>query len=235
MLRKILFVSALLLATNLYAQTATLTVTGTTAVPVCTFILGSGGVADFGTLTAAAVQAWQVAPSPSRYVSSVAMAKTLTLSVDCPTPAKVAISFIDNKAATASPSASSSIVSFGLGIYTPAGRAATNIGRYYLAYGNLTVRATPTDTAVAPAMKLLTTGVATASSTWHMAVGEEDRYVIPGRPVGFGLAATALTPDSLSTISGDLIVYFEPLTEVVNSATTVINLDGSATATLMFL
>ena len=235
MLRKLFFVSAILSAVSVHAQTATLTVTGTLAVPVCTFTLGSGGIANFGSLSAAVVQSWQVAPSPSRYVSAVAVAKTVTLAVDCPTPAKFAISFIDNKASTASPPASFSIVRFGLGMYTPVSRAATNIGSYYLAYSNLTVKATPADTAAAPAVKLLTTGVATASSTWHKAVGEEGIYVIPGRPVGFGVAATALTPDSLSNINADLVVYFEPLTEVVNSATTVINLDGSATATLAFL
>lgn len=233
--KSLVFGALLLAASASQAKSNILAVSGTIGVTACTLSLSGGGVANFGALTAHDVQTAPVTDDlgVSRYV--VGITKTVTMTVLCPTAAKVALSFVDNRATSASPSAAVNIYRLGLGTYTVPGGVAANIGSYYLYAPTINVKATAAAVAAAPASRLYTAGAASSTSIWHKAADSETNYIAVGNSLGFATTATSTTPDSLVSIVGDLDMRIELLTATVNSATTTITLDGSTTVTLVTL
>lgn len=236
MLKKIIG-AGLLLATAAAAQAASTgwTVTGTIVPPPCNLTLSGGGVAAFGTIAGTVVQGWPKLSGPARYSGIDAkVMKSLNLAVNCPNLATFALYFQDNKAATLAGPAGQAY-SFGLGTYTPPGRAATNLGRYVVAYDKFVIKATSAGGSIPPRMKLLADGTATASSSWKQATLNDAIYLPSGKSLGFVSGVLSTKPDALLSAGGPIDFYFEPLQDVVDSATSDITLDGSVTVTLILL
>ena len=219
------------------AQTASVTVSGSITPGTCTMSLGGGGAAAFGKLDRTTVKSWPIAGVPARFLSPTP--QNVSLLVNCSTPTKMAIRVTDNRAATASPGITTDPASYGLGTYTAPGGTAQNIGIFAIDHSDLKIKATTAATAAAPAVTLISAGLATATSTWAAATA-----AAPGNPVvnflsaysfGFSTSAAAATPDSLVSIAGNLKVSIQPIVTVVDSSTTNIVLDGSATVSLIGL
>ncbi|MBN9410952.1 MAG: DUF1120 domain-containing protein [Burkholderiales bacterium] len=217
------------------APSATLTVGGTVTAPICSLALAGGGAATFGTITRPLTGWTTISTAPARYQAPASKKQTVALNVSCPAPTKMALAMQDNRSASVVAPASA-VANFGLGTYTPAGGGtATNIGNFFVDYTGLQITPTVGGTAAAPAVKLVTAGTATSSSTWAAATGVLASYLPTSQSLGFAATAGATTPDSLASIAGNLVVNVELSKATVDAATSDITLDGNATITLVGL
>lgn len=89
------------------ADTTTLTINGVIKPPSCTPAFSGGGIIDYGDIPSTNLNAGAVTELP---------AKSVTLTVNCPASAKIAVSAVDNRRGTDS---TGGVSSFGLG-KTPA-------------------------------------------------------------------------------------------------------------------
>ncbi|MNJ48387.1 hypothetical protein D3C77_435800 [compost metagenome] len=105
---------AALAATQAFASTVEMTVTGTITPSACTPTLSNNGVVDYGLVHAESLDNFQL---PDR---------TLTLSVSCSAETSIAVIATDNRSGTASTPGD---VYFGMGTY-----ATKPIGRYSMAF-----------------------------------------------------------------------------------------------------
>jgi len=223
--------AALPAAVTQAATTVEWTVVGSMTPSSCAMQLGDGGKVNIGTVSSATVRTWLAAPDfpDSYYKSSI---RQLMLTVDCPSPTKMALSFVDNRSATVLQPLSTT--SFGLGRHVFSGMV-SNIGEYQVSMNGLQIRTSTGSTLMSPAVRLLANGVANSGSVWARATGDADIHIQPSKSLGFAANSGASAPDFLMNIVGPLdfsILLHRP---VVNGATTDINLDGAATVTLTII
>jgi len=228
--------AALIVAASAHAQvgpynSTELTVKGRILPGPCGIVLTGGGLADFGDLPQAIVKTWPVAGvgALARYEVPAAQAKSVPLAVHCDAPAKFALVFTDNRTASVSPV---DAFRFGLGQYSPAGGTAVSIGSYLLGYDDFTVQATIGGALTRPFTRLINSAIP-GTTPWTAAVGSANSFISNGKSLAFAMAASTIIPDSLTAVSGNLVVTVAPLQSVVNAALTAIEFNGSTTITLL--
>jgi len=208
------------------------TVTGKIVKAPCALTLTGLGNVDFGTLSLAQVQAYQTSPNPTRYVSE---RKNLDLKVVCDGLSRVALEFLDNRAASVS--GFPDTIRWGLGTYTKAGgNIEQKIGSYNIHFmSNLTLKPTVNGVAVPAAQSMYVNGLPTDNATWAQPIGLEANYLPPGKTMGLSTTAGKLTPDAVSEIKMTLGFGLEILKDVIDEANSDIIFNGAGTVTLVSL
>jgi len=237
MFNKTLITSLMLVAVGAQAEVTVsgvseFTVTGKIVKAPCALTLTGLGNIDFGTLSSAQVQALPVAPNPPRYGSD---RKNLDLKVVCDGLARVALEFLDNRAASVS--GFPDTIRWGLGTYTKAGGSVEQkIGSYSIHFvSNLTLKPTVGGVAVPAAQYMYVNGLPTDNATWAQPIGLEVNYLPPGKTLGLSTTAGKLTPDAISEIKMTLAFALEIMKDVVDEANSDIIFNGAGTVTLVSL
>lgn len=215
------------------ANTAELLVKGRIIPAPCGLVLTGGGLADFGDLPKAVVKNWPIVGigNLARYESPAGQTKSVPLAVHCDSPAKFALVFVDNRITTVVPA---TFERFGLGQYTAPGSAAVPIGSYFLNYDSFVAQATIGGALTRPFTRLINNALP-GSTLWTTATGGQTTFISSGKSLAFAIAAATNIPQSLTAVSGDLVVSVGPLQALVDAASTVIEFNGSATVTLLTL
>lgn len=237
MFKKLVIAGSVLVASVCaQAQTASnsaeLTVKGRILPAPCGLVLTGGGVADFGDLPNAVVKKWPISTTsgPARYETPTGQTKSVPLAVYCNAPAKFALVFTDNRITTVVPA---NAERFGLGQYAAPSGTAEPIGSYFLNYEDFLVQATAGGNLTHPFTRLINSAV--PGPTWTTAIGNLNAYIPTGRSLAFAIAPIGNIPQSLTSVSGTLVVRVAPLQLLVDSATTAIEFNGSTTVTLLSL
>jgi hypothetical protein len=219
---------ALGVATGVHAQSATFTIIGRITPAPCTITLGNGGLNDWGNLTRGSL-----VPKGAAY--TMPTAKQMPVAVNCQNPTKLSLSVTDNRAATVTgghpshPNLGADKL-FGLGTQN-----GSKIGAATLNIDDLQIKTSIAGTAVKPATRLVTNGVATSSSSWASAASYDARNFSTSKSITFSDTANATTPGALTDILGTVAVEAFLDKSLVDNAASDIVLDGSGTVTLTIL
>lgn len=206
------------------ASSAGWTVTGTITPSACNVTVSGTGAFDFGTTAAATVVATGVKShiGTEYYLMGERYA---TVDVTCPSPTKFALHFVDAKAGTEM---------FGdwAGRWGLGTSGSLKIGSYNLnpsaaMQGTTTVGGTAANISTA----LKADGVASGSSTW----ASWDGYFYPNASYVFSTAPGATSAESLVNLSIPMLVKAHVNANVVNGATTDVNLNGAGTISIVLL
>jgi len=237
MFNKTLITSLMLVAVAAQAEVTVsgvseFTVKGKIVKAPCALTLTGLGNVDFGTLSTAQVQAYATAPNPTRYFSEQ---KNLDLKVVCDGLSRVALEFLDNRAASVS--SEPDTIRWGLGTYTKAGGTIEQkIGAYNVHFGsNITLKPTIGGVAMPAAQVMYVNGLPTTNSNWAQPIGYEISYLAPGKTLGLSATAGKMTPDAVSEIKMTLAFVLEIMKDVIDEANSDIIFNGAGTVTLVSL
>lgn len=227
MFKNSLIAGALVLASmGSYAASANLTVTGTIIPEACAVTLGNGGVADFGNLSSATVKSSNVSTGVNSLY--VAPPKSISLNVVCSAPTAIALNWTDNRASSRVALNADDNLRFGLGVSNGA-----NVGTYQLGFAALQVAGAIGGTPATPAGHL--TRAKNTTGAWTVPTGAASVYFTPTTAVGFKLASGDATPPAIAQVSGNVSVEAWFSKTLVDSATSAITIDGSATVALEYI
>lgn len=206
------------------ASSASWTVTGTVTPSPCNITLSGSGAFDFGTMARADLAAQGVAHwSGANYYDLGERAAALN--VTCPSPTKFAIHFVDAKAGT--DIFNDSTQRYGMGTMN-----GTKIGAYNISYNGMYTAVSTVGGAADPIVTIMeTSGVASGSSTWAGWAGFHSQ----NSSYAFSKTAGATTPDSLVQLDMPIKVLGFVNADLVNSATTDVNMAGAGTVSIVML
>lgn len=226
MFKKALIASAMLVAAvGAQAQSAGLSLTGTITPASCTLILGSGGVADYGTSTAVTVRALATVAGTNVHYNMGT--KTFTWTVACTAATPLQLAFTDNKAGKVLAMDSADSIRYGL---VDGASGTTSIGSYTVDFTS--AAATTVDGVAALGFLNAPTGTTAWASPYNSTVGTAQ----PGRAVGFkGFSTTQTSPSQMTNASGTMTVSTSLGKAYADAAFTAITLNGSGTITLQYL
>lgn len=212
------------------AATANLTVTGTITPEACAIALTGGGLVDYGSLSSQTVKGYG-----SYYGTDYAApAKTIGLAVTCSAPTAVSLAWTDNRASSKMAFDAYDAVRFGLGL-----SGSAKIGAYALAFGqdggSTTYVATTGGAATAPAGYLVRPKGSVAGTAWAAPTGLDGGYFNPANSVGIKHAAADTAPPALVAWNSTVSVGALFNKALVDTATSVITLDGSATVAVEYI
>ncbi|KAF3999263.1 DUF1120 domain-containing protein [Glaciimonas immobilis] len=219
MLKKVLVASALLATIiNANASSSAFGVTGTITPEACNVTL-TGGTVNLGSINASVVKGYGLAQT-SYAMPSVAV----PISIVCSAPTKVEVSFVDNKVGKVFAIDTNDPIRYGM--VDGAGTAA--IGSIAINFNN-TVIDTVAVGQFLNAPNNTTTWTATGPSNLSAI------FASPGYTIGFAKLASATTPDSFTTLAGNLIMSPYISAAYVKGATAAITPTSSGTLTLVYL
>jgi hypothetical protein len=224
MFKKILTAFAILATiAGAHAQSAGFGLSGTIVPGACTIAFSSGGVHALGSMSTTYVKSLSSGATTSG-PAYIFPDSSINMTVTCSAATKIALSFVDNRAATKMlTDPSTDPFSYGIASSTP-GQA---LGRYALDSSAVTING-----GTSPAARMI---VANGSTAFAAATGSHLTRFYPGYTYGYGTSSSSTTPDAITSIEGALILRVNLSKTIVDAATQAITIDGSGTATLVYL
>ncbi|KAF3999264.1 hypothetical protein [Glaciimonas immobilis] len=219
MFKKVLVASALLATIiNANASSSAFGLTGTITPEACNVTL-TGGTVNLGSISTSVVKGY------GTLGTSYSMPNVLVpISIICSAPTKVEVSFVDNKVGKVFALDAHDAIRYGI----VDGAGTTAIGTYQTSFTSTVID----NVAVGQFLNApnnTTTWTATGPTGLPASFGAQ------GYTIGFAKLAGATTPDSFTTLAGNLTFSTFISGVYVKSATAAITPTGSGTLTLVYL
>ena len=214
--------TTLLMASAFGAQaagSAPFGVTGTITPAACDVTL-TGGIVNLGTISTVAVRASSVYFATTYQLASI----VVPINITCSAATRVEVAFIDNKSASNFAINANDAQRFGIAD----GSGTTAIGGYQVGFVNTTI-----DSVAVAQFLSATTGTTAYFAATIPTVPA--MWAAPGRTNAFSKTGGATTPDSLTTLTGNLTFAIFLSKSYVDSATNSITPNGSGTLSLVYL
>ena len=199
------------------AGSAPFGVTGTITPAACDVTL-TGGVVNLGTISTVAVRANGLAGT-----GYALPPVNIPINITCSAATRVEIAFIDNKPGQIISVNGGDVIRFGMGD----GAGTTAIGSFQMAFTAVTI-----DSVAVGQFLNAPNGTTTWATT---ASGQAVNLASPGHTTAFSKTAGATTPDSFTTLVGNLQFGMFLSKAYIDSATNSVTPNGSGTLSLVYL